>query len=80
MGRSADAPAAGASAGLQGNLGLTKMLAGLYGLPFGLFMAVMTASDLCTANFAMVAIAWFEGKVGGHRAEGGPCCSGGARR
>lgn len=48
----------------QGNLGVTKMLAGLYGLPFGLFMTVMTSSDLCTSNFAMVPMAWFEGKVG----------------
>lgn len=47
----------------QANLGVTKMLAGLYGLPFGLFMVSMTAADLCTSNFAFVSLALLEGKV-----------------
>lgn len=45
------------------NLGLTKMLSGLYGLPFGLYMVVVMGADLCTSNFASVPLAVFEGKI-----------------
>lgn len=43
--------------------GLQRMLLGVFGLPFGLYMVVVTGSDLFTGNVAMVLMAVLEGKA-----------------
>ena len=43
--------------------GLQKMIFGAFGLPFGLFMTVLTGAELFTGNAALVPMALLEGKV-----------------
>jgi formate/nitrite transporter len=45
------------------NPGLTKILIGIYGFPFGLFMVVVMGSDLFTSNIGTVSLAFFEKKT-----------------
>lgn len=47
----------------KSDLGFTKIVAGLFGLPFGLYMVVVTGSDLFTSNVASVLLARMDGKV-----------------
>jgi hypothetical protein len=43
--------------------GAKKMIFGAFGLPFGLFMTVITGSELFTGNAALVPLAYLEGKA-----------------
>merc|ERR1719238_2547557 len=53
----------GACPGLAAsNPGLQKILLGAFGLPFGLFMTLMTGAELFTGNTALVTMAMLEGK------------------
>lgn len=45
------------------NPGLQKLLFGLFGLPFGLFMVVVAGGELFTGNTALVTAALIEGKA-----------------
>jgi formate/nitrite transporter len=54
----------GACPGLAAsNPGLQKILLGAFGLPFGLFMTLMTGAELFTGNTALVTMALLEGKA-----------------
>ena len=54
----------GACPGLAAsNPGLQKIMLGAFGLPFGLFMTVMTGAELFTGNTALVTMAVNEGKA-----------------
>lgn len=54
----------GACPGLAAsNPGLQKIVAGAFGLPFGLIMTLVTGGELFTGNTALVTAARFEGKV-----------------
>lgn len=54
----------GACAGLaSSNPGLQKMIAGAFGLPFGLMMTLVTGAELFTGNTALVTTALMEGKA-----------------
>merc|ERR1712023_353429 len=44
----------------EANPGLQKMLMGAFGLPFGLFMNVMTGGQLFTGNTALVTTAYLD--------------------
>jgi formate/nitrite transporter len=53
----------GACPGLAAsNPGLQKILLGAFGLPFGLFMTLMTGAELFTGNTALVTMSLLEGK------------------
>merc|ERR1719271_2242908 len=43
--------------------GLQKIILGAFGLPFGLFMTLMTGAELFTGNTALVTMAALEGKA-----------------
>ncbi|CAN0327248.1 unnamed protein product, partial [Hapterophycus canaliculatus] len=45
------------------NPGLQKLLFGLFGLPFGLFMVLVAGGELFTGNTALVSAALVEGKA-----------------
>merc|ERR1711998_509905 len=45
--------------------GLQKMIFGAFGLPFGLFMTVLTGAELFTGNAALVPLALLEQKANG---------------
>jgi formate/nitrite transporter len=54
----------GACPGLAAsNPGLQKIILGAFGLPFGLFMTLMTGAELFTGNTALVTMAMLEGKA-----------------
>ena len=54
----------GACPGLvAGNPGLQKLVFGSFGLPFGLFMTVLSGTELFTGNAAIVTMAVLEGKA-----------------
>jgi formate/nitrite transporter len=60
----APAPAALPRAGLAAsNPGLQKMLMGVFGLPIGLTMVLVTGGELFTGNTALVTVAALEGKA-----------------
>jgi len=53
----------GACPGLAAsNPGLQKIILGAFGLPFGLFMTLMTGAELFTGNTALVTMSLLEGK------------------
>lgn len=47
------------------NPGLQKIIAGAFGIPFGLLMTIVTGAELFTGNTALVTAALLEGKVDG---------------
>lgn len=47
----------------EGNPGLQKLLFGLFGLPFGLYMVLSAGGELFTGNTALVTAAFIEGKA-----------------
>jgi len=54
----------GACPGLaSANPGLKSIISGAFGLPFGLFMTLMTGAELFTGNTALVTMAVLEGKA-----------------
>lgn len=56
----------GACPGLaSSNPGLKAIVSGAFGLPFGLFMTLMTGAELFTGNTALVTMAVLEGKASG---------------
>ncbi|CAK9107089.1 unnamed protein product [Durusdinium trenchii] len=48
---------------LESNPGVQKMIFGAFGLPFGLFMTLLSGSELFTGNAAIVSMALLQGKV-----------------
>ena len=55
---------AGACPGLAAsNPGLQKMILGAFGLPFGLFMTILSGAELFTGNTALVTMAYLNDKV-----------------
>ena len=46
-----------------GNPGLKMIISGAFGLPFGLFMTIMSGAELFTGNTALVTMAVLEGKA-----------------
>ena len=58
----------GACPGLAAtNPGLKSIIMGAFGLPFGLFMTIMSGAELFTGNTALVTMAKLEGKVTGEQ-------------
>lgn len=54
----------GACPGLAAsNPGLKSIISGAFGLPFGLFMTLLTGAELFTGNTALVTMAMLEGKA-----------------
>ncbi|CAK9106545.1 unnamed protein product [Durusdinium trenchii] len=47
----------------ESNPGVQKMIFGAFGLPFGLFMTLLSGSELFTGNAAIVSMALLQGKV-----------------
>ncbi len=47
----------------QTNPGLQKLVAGAFGLPFGLFMVLVCGAELFTGNTCIMAAAAYEGAV-----------------
>lgn len=47
----------------EANPGLQKLLFGLFGLPFGLYMVLSAGGELFTGNTALVTAAVIEGKA-----------------
>lgn len=48
---------------LQSNPGLQKLVAGAFGLPFGLFMVLVCGAELFTGNTCIMAAAMYAGAI-----------------